>query len=91
MIERKMSKPSKIKGVHCIACKGLIRGKPRNMTLQIIGEEPKFIEKAEKLGFTSDSWQSGNSMNGSFHKECFKRAMLIWQVAFETRAISPRR
>jgi len=74
----------------CVACKKPIRGEPRIMRLQITGEEPKFADRAKKLGFTSDSWRVGDAMEGVFHKDCFDLAALVWQVAFETRALSPR-
>ncbi|HYY90460.1 MAG TPA: hypothetical protein VE955_00565 [Candidatus Dormibacteraeota bacterium] len=61
------------------------------MTLQITSDEPRFVEKARELGFTSSSWQQGESMKGSFHKNCFDNAALLWKIAFETRAVSPRR
>ena len=86
-----MGESSKGKQVYSIACKKLIRGKPRIMMLQITSSETRFIEKAKKLGFTSSNWQSGGSMRGNFHKDCFDQAELIWEVAFETRAVSPRR
>jgi hypothetical protein len=28
---------------------------------------------------------------GSMHKACFRLATLVWQIAFDTRALSPRR
>lgn len=59
--------------------------------MQITSDEPRFLEKAKKLGFTSTSWRAGSSMKGSFHRDCFDQAALIWEVAFETRAVSPRR
>ncbi len=74
----------------CVACKKPISGKPRIMKLQITSEEPKFANRARKLGFTSESWRTGDSMQGRFHKDCFNLAALVWQVAFETRALSPR-
>ena len=36
------------------------------------------------------TWLQGESMKGNFHKNCFDRAALIWKIAFETRAVSPR-
>ncbi len=42
------------------------------------------------LGFTSKNWRFGESMQGAFHQECFNLATLVWQIAFETRALSPR-
>ncbi len=90
MVVRKISKHGQTGELRCIACKGVIRGKPRIMMLQITSEESRFIEKAKRLGFTSASWRTGNSMKGNFHKSCFDLAALIWEVAFETRALSPR-
>jgi hypothetical protein len=75
----------------CVACKKPINQKPRIMKLQITSEDPKFGNRARKLGFTSGSWRMADSMEGWFHKDCFNTAMLIWEVAFETRAVSPRR
>ncbi|HXL50775.1 MAG TPA: hypothetical protein VN949_03075 [Candidatus Limnocylindrales bacterium] len=63
-----MSKSSKSVPLHCIACKKVIRGKPRIMMLQITSSEPRFIEKAKKLGFTSNNWQSGGSIREIFTK-----------------------
>jgi len=60
------------------------------MRLQITSEETKFTDRAKKLGFTSKSWRMGDVMEGVFHKDCFNLATLVWQVAFETRALSPR-
>ncbi len=90
MVLEKISRSGKTTGLHCLACKGFIRGKPQIMTLQITSEAPRFLEKAKKLGFTSTSWHTGSPMKGSFHKKCFDSAALIWEVAFETRAVSPR-
>jgi hypothetical protein len=86
-----MSRANKETPLQCVACKKVIRGKHRIMMLQITSDEPRFIEKARKLGFTSNNWQSGGSMKGNFHKDCFDQAELIWEVVFETRAVSPRR
>jgi len=86
-----MSKSSESSRMHCIACRKPIRGKPRMMILQITTSEPRFIEKAKELGFASTNWLSGGSMEGNFHKACFDKAELIWEVAFKTRAVSPRR
>ena len=77
--------------LRCVACGKAIKGKPRVMTLQITSEESRFLAKAKNLGFTSTNWGMGGSMKGNFHRDCFNRAALIWQVAFETRAVSPRR
>ena len=88
---RARSRTAKSNGMRCILCKKVIRGKPRVMMLQITSKEPRFTEKAQKLGFTSDNWRLGESMKGNFHRDCFDRAALLWEVAFETRAVSPRR
>jgi hypothetical protein len=61
------------------------------MQLQITHEQRKLMERAKELGFTSESWQAGDSMEGIFDKNCFNVAKLVWQVAFNTRALSPRR
>ncbi|HZY95043.1 MAG TPA: hypothetical protein VFE98_09360 [Candidatus Bathyarchaeia archaeon] len=87
----KVSRHSKTPQLRCIACKKAIMGKPLIMILQITSDEARFIEKAKKLGFSSKSWQSGGSIKGDFHKDCFDQAKLIWEIAFETRALSPRR
>ena len=83
-----LSKKSKI---HCIACKRPIRGKPSVMRLQITHQNDKMIKCAKKVGFTSANWSVGEPMEGTFHKQCFKQAVLIWEIAFHTRALSPRR
>ncbi len=61
------------------------------MRLQITSEDSRFAGRARKLGFTSASWRTGDWMEGLFHNDCFKVAVQIWEVAFETRAVSPRR
>jgi hypothetical protein len=61
------------------------------MMLQITNDDRRFVEKARELGFTSDGWRQGESMKGALHKDCFDRAALLWKIAFETRAVSPRR
>lgn len=75
----------------CVACGKPIRGKPALMQLQITHEQSKLMERAKELGFTSESWRAGDSMAGVFDKNCFNVAKLVWQVAFNTRALSPRR
>ena len=77
-------------GLRCVLCEKTIRGIPSVMKLQITGKEPRFVEKAKDLGFTSGTWRQGESMKGNFHKNCFDRAALIWKIAFETRPVSPR-
>jgi hypothetical protein len=86
----KLSKQNKTVRLHRIVCKGVIQGKPRVMMLQITSDELRFIEKAKTLGFTSTSWCRGDSMKAHLHNRCFSKAALIWEVAFETRAVSPR-
>ena len=76
---------------YCVACRKLIRGKPSIMRLQITNEEERLIARSKKLGFTSKTWKAGDNMQGRFHKQCFNLAMLVWQIAFHTRALSPRR
>lgn len=78
-------------GTRCVACRDMIRGKPQMMRLQITHEEPKLIQRAKELGFTSASWRAGDSMEGNFDQKCFNLAALVWQIAFHTRALSPRR
>jgi hypothetical protein len=75
----------------CLACRKLINGKPLVMRLHITDQEPKLLDTAKKLGFVSASWRTGDHMEGPFHEECFNVAKLIWQIAFDTRALSPRR
>jgi len=58
-----------------------IEGRPRIMRLHI----------AKKLGFTSASWRTGDSIESVFHAQCFKLAAFAWEVAFKTRPLSPRR
>jgi hypothetical protein len=33
----------------------------------------------------------GEAMQGTLHRQCFNQAMLIWEIAFHTRPLSPRR
>ncbi len=61
------------------------------MKLQITSDAPKFVERAKKLGFTSATWRVGDHLEGKFHRRCFELAKVVWQVAFQTRAVSPRR
>jgi hypothetical protein len=85
-----MQMPAKI-AQKCVACGKPIRGKPALMRLQITHEQKKLMERAKELGFSSASWRAGDRMEGLFHENCFNVAKLIWQVAFNTRALSPRR
>jgi hypothetical protein len=61
------------------------------MRLDITSDDAKLIANAKKLGFTSATWRTGDSMEGIFHAQCFKLATFVWEVAFETRPLSPRR
>ena len=77
--------------VYCVSCKKLIQGKPSVMRLHITHKNPRMIESAKKVGFTSPNWDLEEEMQGAFHRQCFKQAILIWEIAFHTRALSPRR
>jgi hypothetical protein len=83
--------PSKKLKVNCITCKKPIKGKPRIMRLQITHQNDRMIKCAKKVGFTSENWRVGEPMVGTLHKQCFNQAVLIWEIAFHTRALSPRR
>jgi len=76
---------------YCVSCKKPILGKPRIMRLQITHEDPRMISCAKRVGFTSANWSVGEEMQGAFHRQCFNQAILIWEIAFHTRALSPRR
>jgi hypothetical protein len=76
---------------YCISCKKPIPGKPRVMKLQITHKNPRMIACAKRVGFTSATWIVGEEMQGAFHRQCFNQAILIWEIAFHTRALSPRR
>ena len=82
---KKKSKPC------CVSCKKLIQGKPSVMRLRITHANPRMIECAKKVGFTSHNWDLEEEMQGTFHQQCFNQAILIWEIAFHTRALSPRR
>ena len=75
----------------CISCKKPIHGKAQTMRLQITHEDPKMIASAKKVGFTSANWRIGEEMHGPLHRQCFNQAILIWEITFHTRALSPRR
>ena len=77
--------------VYCIACRKPIRGKSRVMRLQIAREDPGMIDSARKMGFTSANWRAGEAMQGTLHRRCFNQAIQVWEIAFNTRALSPRR
>ena len=83
--------PSKKAKLKCLVCSNPIRSKPHVMRLHITDQEPKLLDSARKLGFTSASWHAGDYMEGVFHLKCFNMAKLVWQIAFDTRALSPRR
>jgi len=85
--ERAQAKPR----VYCVSCGKPIKGKPRLMTLQITHKNPSMIECAKKVGFTSPNWDLGEAMQGTLHAQCFNQAIQIWQIAFHTRPLSPRR
>jgi hypothetical protein len=82
---------SKTSRAKCIACGKVITGKPRVMKLKITSSKPELLESSKKLGFTSTTWQEGDFLQGSLHKKCFDMTIHIWQVAFHTRPVSPRR
>jgi hypothetical protein len=77
--------------VYCISCKKPIQGKPSVMKLQITHKNPRMIDCAKKVGFTASNWDLGEAMQGTLHRQCFNQAMLIWEIAFHTRPLSPRR
>jgi hypothetical protein len=56
------------------------------MHLQITHDHGRLMDRAKELGFTSGSWRTGDSMEGVFHKNRFKAARLVWQMAFNTHA-----
>jgi hypothetical protein len=92
MPKRGKSQKAKVKSkVYCVACKKPIQGKPSVMRLQITHKNPRMIECAKKVGFTSPNWDLEEEMQGAMHRQCFNQAMLIWEIAFHTRALSPRR
>jgi len=77
--------------VYCVSCKKPVQGKPSVMRLQITHKNARMIECAKKVGFTSPNWDLGQAMQGTMHRQCFNQAMLIWEIAFHTRPLSPRR
>jgi len=76
---------------NCFVCKRRIRGKPSLVKLQITHADSNFLEKAKDLGFKSKTWSPGDYMQGRVHGACFKTVARVWQVAFNTRSLSPRR
>ena len=90
MPRRRTTQKTKSK-VWCVSCKKLIQGKPSVMRLQITHKNPRMIECAKKAGFTSPNWELEEEMQGTFHRQCFNQAISIWEIAFHTRALSPRR
>lgn len=92
MPRRKSRQTTKAKSkVYCVSCKKPIQGKASVMRLQITHKNPRMIECAKKLGFMSSNWDVGEAMQGTLHRQCFNQAILIWEIAFNTRALSPRR
>ena len=83
--------PSKRKIVRCLACRKPIQGKPCVMRLHITHQQPRLLDAARTLGFTSLSRREGDYMEVPFHNDRFRLAGLIWQIAFDTRGLSPRR
>lgn len=75
----------------CVGCKREIRDQPRTFRLKIVDESPEILERAKDLGFTSREWKQNGDLEGSFHKQCFEVAALVWQAAFLTRRFSPRK
>ncbi len=61
------------------------------MKLKIVSGETRLLDRAKKLGFTSSTWREGDFLLGYFDKKCFELAKRVWQVAFSTRLVSPRR
>ncbi|HZY47455.1 MAG TPA: hypothetical protein VFE96_06625 [Candidatus Bathyarchaeia archaeon] len=61
------------------------------MRLQITDEDPKLARYSKGLGFTSISWHRGDKMESVLHPRCFDIAKNVWQAAFNTRLVSPRR
>ncbi len=87
----KAVKSPKLQRTKCLACGKPIRGQPRIMKLKITSGENRLIERAKGLGFTSSTWKEDDFLQGYFDRKCFNLAMLIWQMAFNTRLLSPRR
>ncbi len=61
------------------------------MKLKITSGENRLIQRAKELGFASSTWKEGDSLQGYFDRKCFAVAKLIWQAAFNTRLVGPRR
>jgi hypothetical protein len=61
------------------------------MKLKIMSDEPRFLNKAKSLGFTSKTWRVGDTMTARFHKNCYNFAVHIWKMALETRPLTIRR
>jgi hypothetical protein len=92
MPKRKNRQKAKAKSkAYCVSCKKPIQGKPRVIKLQITHKDPRMIECAKKVGFTSPNWELGEAMQGTLHRQCFNQAIRIWEIAFHTRPLSPRR
>lgn len=88
MVSSRRSETFKAK---CIACGKAVTGKPMVMKLKITSSKPELLESSKKLGFASATWQEGDFLSGPLHRKCFDMAIHIWQVAFHTRPVSPRR
>ncbi len=87
----KTAKGRNLQGIKCLACGKPISGPPRIMKLRITSGENRLIERAKGLGFTSSTWKEDDFLQGYFDRKCFNLAKLVWQVAFNTRLLSPRR
>jgi hypothetical protein len=61
------------------------------MRLQITSEDVRLVQLSKGLGFRSVSWRRGDKMEGTLHPRCFGIAKMVWQAAFTTRLVSPRR
>ena len=76
---------------YCLACRTKITERPRLMTLKITSNAPRFINKAKSVGFTSKTWDMGDTMTGAFHPNCYDFAVRMWKIALETRPLTIRR
>ncbi len=76
---------------NCLACGDPIKGKRHVIRLKITQEEPRLTKRAKELGFTSPTWKAGDYLEGPFDASYFDVAKLMWQIAFHTRLLSPRR
>ena len=87
----KTAQSPKLQKVKCLACGKPISGPPRIMKLKITSGENRLIQRAKELGFTSSTWKQDDFLQGYFDRKCFNLVKLVWQVAFNTRLVSPRR